>query len=243
MVNKWGKTLDKNLGPNSKQKGSIGAALFGTLGSAAIAGGIAAIGAALAVAAGSALYLTNALGSAARAQTMMIASASDVAVNMGISQKDGQDLYQRIEAQLARDAAALPGNTQDYGAVFNGIAPSISRVLAGDESAFERVSADIAKRTGVLATVRGADPTMAGSAINRAISGTSGLGELRQIDIFQKSGAFQLAIEDGLAAMGATADQWKELTGEQRLKIIQDALKRATPDAMLAEFEDRKSVV
>jgi hypothetical protein len=211
---------------NSGATGLVGQALFGA--------SVGATMAAIAAVTGGVALLTRELNRAADIEVEVIGKSHDIAKNMGITPEKGRGIYNTVESELARLAGPLPGSTSDYTGVFNQIAGGLSRAVP-DQKEFERLGVDISKRVGVLAMKSGADPAMGGSAINRAILGTSGLGELRQIDIFQKSDV-GVAITDELAKLGKEDKDWKSLTAALRVKVLENALLYATPDAMITEM-------
>jgi hypothetical protein len=229
-VNRKGMSLG-NFGGASLDK-----QLFGALGSAGIATGLGVITTGLTAAAGAAGYLGFALAKAASTETAVIAKSSDIAQNIGLSIEGARKSYEKIESQLAKDAAVLPGNTSDYGEVLNGMSMSLSKAYTGDQAGFEGAAADMSKRAGVLAAVNHADAGQAGSALNRAVLGTSGLGELRVNDVFQKTGLVE-RIDEELAAVGKTTEDWMVISTRERADLLQKALKKATPDEMIAAFE------
>jgi hypothetical protein len=218
-----------NLGGKGSPMGALGSALFG-LGVTGIVAGVGAI-------TGAVFGLNRALSEGMSLESMAIARSSDIGTNLGISIGSARAVYDQTQAQIAQLAAALPGTTKDYNEIFSNIAPSVSSVFRGDSQGFQEAAVDISSRAGVLASVNRIDPSMSGSAINRLISGTSGFQEMMVVDIFQKSGQLQQALRDGLANLGKSTEDWKDLTTQERLKITQEAFRVATPDSLLKEFE------
>ena len=211
---------------NIAPQGAVGKAIFG-IGVSATLAGLAAVTAGVGL-------LTRELQRAANVEVAVIGKSHDIAKNMGIGAGAARGIYDTVESDLAKAAGPLPGTTSDYTNIFNQIAGGLSRAVP-DQDEFERLGVDISKRVGVLAQKAGADPSMGGSAINRAILGTSGLGELRQIDIFQKSDV-GVAITDELNKLGKEDKDWKNLTAALRVQVLENALKYATPDAMISEM-------
>ena len=183
-------------------------------------------------------WLLSQVSEATAYQTQSIAVASDIATNLGENVKMVQGEVLNIQKDIAKQAAALPGVTKDYNDVFNALAGSVSKVFPHDLPRFKDAVEDITKRVGLLAAVNHADPRMGGSAINRAISGTSGLGELFQIDIFQRSPQFISALRAEVAKAGLDMQNWSKTTDAIRLNILRRALKVATPDSLISQFDD-----
>lgn len=174
---------------------------------------------------------------ASKLQTRLIGSSSDVATGLGIGLQDALKLQETTQTDIARTAAALPGTTKDYTNIFEGISPVIASIYRGDTKGYQDSAMDLTRRTGVLAAKSNADPTMAGSALNRFISGTTGFQEVMMIDIFQKNALFQKALRDGLAQLGVGTEDWKKLTTRQREQITRNALRIATPDSLINGFK------
>lgn len=220
---------------NLASNGLVGKALFG-LGLSTTVAGLAAITAGVSL-------LTRELQKAADVEVGVVAKASDMSLYNGKGIKQSKGIYEEVEQAIAKAAGPLPGTTSDYTAIFNQLVPAIAATTKGDTEEFKAIGLDMSTRIGVLAKSAGADASMGGSAVNRAVMGTSTLGEIRQIDIFQKSGAFQDAIGQGLRSIGADEGQWKSLGKDVRLKIVTDALKVATPDALITELQTTASAV
>jgi len=218
---------------NTGPQGLVGSALFGA--------GAGAIMASLTLVTGGVALLTRELNRAANVEVQVIGKSHDIAKNFQISPDRGREIYNEVEGDLAKAAGPLPGSTQDYTGVFNQISTGLSRAIP-DEEEFKRLGVDMSKRIGVLAVKSGADASMGGSAMNRAILGTSGLGELRQIDIFQKSDV-GVAITDELAKLGKTDKDWKSLTAALRVKVLENALIYATPDAMIDDMSSSAAAI
>jgi hypothetical protein len=114
---------------------------------------------------------------------------------------------------------------------------SVAKVFPSDLPKFREAVTDVTKRVGMLAAVKHVDSTEAGTAISRAISGTTGLGELMQMALFERSPQFTSALRAETAKIGLDLKDWKDTTDQVRLGVIQRALKTATPDSLIGEFE------
>lgn len=181
--------------------------------------------------------IKDALLEAASIETTTIAASSDVGKYLGMDIKGARSLMEDTSGKIAEVAAALPGVTKGYSEIFNSISGTIAEQSGGDKDKFQSTSLDITKRAGVLGAIRNVDMSQAGSTLNRGIAGTMGLGELFLNDLFQKNPELMKAMRTGIKAIGKTEKDWKNLTTETRLGIVQNALKFATPDTLIKEFE------
>lgn len=180
--------------------------------------------------------LTDALGEAASIETQQIASASDIATNLGISMEQSRSIVNDTAKEIARVAAALPGETQGYNEIFNAISGAVSDQIKYPEE-FQRTSLELTKRIGALAAIRGQPTSDAGSQAMRLLAGTVGYGEARaSFDFLQKNPMLQKAIERQAAALGTSVDQWKTMAADMRLEIFQKALSEAAPDQLFEAF-------
>lgn len=181
--------------------------------------------------------IKDALLEAASIETTTIAASSDVGKYLGMNIKGARSLMEDTSGKIAEVAAALPGVTKGYSEIFNAISGTIAEQSGGDKDKFQATSLDITKRAGVLGAIRNVDMSQAGNTLNRGIAGTMGLGELFLNDMFQKNPELMKAMRTGIKAIGKTEKDWKNLTTETRLGIVQNALKFATPDTLIKEFE------
>lgn len=181
--------------------------------------------------------LKDGLLDAASIETQTIAASSDVGKYLGMNIKGARSLMEDTSGKIAEVAAALPGVTKGYSEIFNAISGTIAEQSGGDKDKFQATALDVTKRAGVLGAIRNVDMSQAGNTLNRGIAGTMGLGELFLNDMFQKNPELMKAMRTGIKAIGKTEKDWKNLTTETRLGIVQNALKFATPDTLIKEFE------
>lgn len=181
--------------------------------------------------------LTGAIASAAKTQTQFIAASSDIGTNLGVPLSTAKKLNSELQEEVAKTAAALPGTTQDYNIVLQAISGTLASQFKGNPEAFKQVSLDVTKRTGTLAAIQGSNPAQAGSTMNRFISGTMSMGEASVNDILQKNPQLIAAINKESAKLGVDVKKWKTLQTSTRLAIVQAALRTATPDSLIAEFD------
>lgn len=202
---------------------------------------MAGLGVGLAVAGTAALAagfwkLNDAMSQAGAFQTRSLMTSSDIAYQLGVSFDVAGNQVEKMQMKLSKAAANLPGVTQDYVDLFNILGGTTASVFKGNTEGWATNTEDMVKRLGVLAAGSGIAGSQAGGVISRAIAGSAGFGELAQNDIIQKNSLFRQAILDGIKRLGVEQDKWKELTSDQRFKIINDALKVATPDSLIEKF-------
>jgi len=187
-------------------------------------------------AAGAAYKLVGALNEGGRVQTQSLATTSDIATNLGVEFGIARKEVELMNTKISQMAASLPGETKQYNEMFGAIGGSLAKMYKGNIAGFQEASQDITKRAGVLASVRGIGGAQAGSVIERLISGNGGFGELALNDVIQKNAIFKQALIDGMRAMGKDQKDWQNLSSEMRLSIVRKALKTATPDSLIDQF-------
>jgi hypothetical protein len=180
-------------------------------------------------------YIKDGIWDAAQLQTSMIASSSDLAQNMKIPIKDAMDMMFQSQITISKLAAALPGETAGYATVYRSLAGTLSKQFKGDD--FKTAAEEMTKRVGLLAAIRGSDPSQAGLATNRVLAGTMGIGEAMTNDIFQQNPALIQALFENIAKMNLDPGDWKTISQEARTKILQLSLAKAAPDTLIKEFE------
>jgi hypothetical protein len=224
----WHKQLGSVAGSGTSSISQMGRAISGLSFAGAIAGA--------ATLAATVKGVTDGLADAASKQTQLIASSSDLSQTLGIPLARARALNESTQAGLARIAADLPGVTADYVAIQNSLTGTFGDMFRGDEKGFQTGITDFSKRVGVLSSIRQLDASMSGSAINRLLSGTSGFGEISQVDIFQKNPMLIRAIRNSASQMGLDVADFKEWTQQQRYQVLDSALKFAAPDSLMKEF-------
>jgi hypothetical protein len=182
-------------------------------------------------------HLSRAINDASKSQIQALAQAGDFAEILGINFQKAQGIVDRTQMSITKLAASLPGETQDFNLIFDQISATVARGSSGDIKAFEATALDITKRLGVLAYSKGASAPGAGSAMNRAISGSLSLAGLRQLEVFEKNPLFMSYISEELKKAGLSDRDFQKISQTVRTGILQKALKRATSDSTLAAFE------
>lgn len=186
--------------------------------------------------------MTRAIQEASQVETNSIVAASDIAAGLKIDLDPAVALVNNTQLQIAKIAAALPGEVQDFNAIFRQVASAIAP-LSSNPLDFQNKALEISKRAGVLAVNSGADPDQSGSVLDRFISGTSTFSELALNDIFQKNSLLTNEIRRLMKESGFEPSQLKQMTAEARLDILDRALKVATPDKLIQKLQGTASTV
>ncbi len=181
--------------------------------------------------------LNSAIQQAASTQTQALATASDLGQRLGVSFGDAQKLVADTQKQISNIAASLPGVNSQYQAILDGITATVGKFAQGDTNTFKDIALDLTKRAGVLAAIRQVNANDAGSALNRLLAGTVGFQEaVGTLDLFQKNPQFIDALKQQAELLKVNVTDWKKLSDQTRLQIVQQALKVSTPDSLLGQF-------
>lgn len=184
------------------------------------------------------LGFQNGVGKAASLETMMIASAGDVATLVGTTYSDAMKSVKDIQKEVVTMAAALPGETEGFGAIANAVTASIALGSKGDLKQMKEDVVEVTKVLGLLAATKKVDMNLAASASNKFMSGSTSIAELFAInDVFQKNPLFKKYLEEQLSIVGKTTKQWGSLDQELRNKVVVAAGKRAFSVETLRKFE------
>lgn len=191
----------------------------------------------LGMAADAAGKLIGSLSSAGKFQTASIAAAQDIASNLNTPLSVARDIVDKSQIEIAKLAASLPGETEDYSSVFNSLSGSLAANFRGNAEGFQKASIDMTKRVTALASIKQANIQDAGSTAMRFLSGTSAWGEMRKNDLFQKNPELQKALANVASQEGTTLDKWQELSNQQRYRIFSKALELAAPEQLFDAFQ------
>ena len=181
--------------------------------------------------------LTTALSSAGKFQTQSIAAAQDIATNLNTPLDTAKEIVEKSQIEIAKIAASLPGETEDYSKVFNSLSGTLAENFRGNADGFSKAALDMTKRVTALASIRGANADDAGSAANKFLSGSATYGEMMGNDLFQKNPELQKALKNVAKEEGLSLDKWQTLTQQQRYKIFNRALTLAAPDTLFDAFQ------
>lgn len=208
------------------------ASFMGNLGSAAVLGSIQMVTQGV-------QKLTGAVQEASSAQTQFITTASALGGSLGIPIDKSKALLETVQKDLSLAAAKLPGENRDYLAVLNQLSGTVAKEFKGNVNGFQEAVKDVTIRTAALgSTIPGLTGEASGMTMNRLISGGGGWGELKQLDLLQKSQPLREAIEASAKQEGISMAKWQQASTAQRLKVVQRALKTVATDELFNEFQD-----
>ena len=176
--------------------------------------------------------LKDAFGAAMETETSIYSPlTNNYAAIAGISFDAAGESVGRINAQLTKDAAALPGVTKNYRDLAGGILDNVLPAFQGidgslDTAAAEKSVTSLATSFGLLGSkLQGADVT---KALGLTLSGKS-ISELGELLFFQENTALLPEIEKQLKAKNVAS--LKDLDAKSRLDLIQQVgIKFASPE-------------
>lgn len=182
--------------------------------------------------------LTDAISNAGKEETATLMTVSEIAAGLGSTFGEAEKRVKNLKISIAEMAAPLPGTTETYTKFFQAVSGGLSRTFKGKPEEFEAVTKDITKRAGVLASIWNINGTDAGSVFDRLIQGNGGFREVALNDVIQRNGGFKNAMMEQMKVMGFEVEEWQAQSTETRLKVVQAALKIATPDDLIERFND-----
>lgn len=211
--------------------GGVAASFLGNLGSAAVLGGIG-------MATQGIQKMTGAMNEAVSAQTSFITTASGLGNSLGVPIKESKALLETLQKDLSQAAAVLPGENRDYLAVLNMLSDTVATGFKGDIEGFKGAITDITTRTAALAsTVPNLSGEAAGQTMEMLMQGNT-LTSLKRLDLFQKNAPLKNALEREMKAANLGDKEWAKATLQQRIAVIQKALKATATDELFSEFQD-----
>ena len=181
--------------------------------------------------------MKGAIQEASQIEIQGLAQAGDLSARLGVSHGAAVEISRRLRMDVATMAAELPGSNANYKSISDQISASVAKLTPGDQEAFLSNTRQLTQSYGVLAAVRGADANMGGAALNQALAGTRGMGELRQIDLFQRNPELMQYLGEELKKIGSSESNWRQLTDQQRFDVLLNAGKKSISEATLASFE------
>lgn len=210
---------------------SFKASFLGNFGASAALAGLGAIKDAIG-------GIKNAIAEAASIQTRFIAAANGTAISLKVDLDTGVDIQKKLGAEIAKAAAAQPGDNQDYVNIANGISTSIAKAFAGNSDGFLKTTSNLTKNAGLLANSAGIDGVSAGSTISRFISGSSSFSQLRNIDFFEKNQLLVSKIDEFARARGLDPKNLQKWTQQQRIDVLNAATSAIVTPAFLARLNN-----
>lgn len=180
----------------------------------------------------------NGITSAAGTQTTLISTAGDVANLVGTTYSKALSSVKDIQKEVVKMAAALPGETEGFAAIANSVTASIALGSKGDLKQMKADVVEVTKTLGLLAATKKVDMTLAASASNKFVSGSTSIAELFAVnDVFQKNPLFKVYLNEQLGALGKSSKDWQSLDQTVRNKVIVAAGKRAFSAETLSKFD------
>lgn len=220
--------LQKNM---SSLSDSFKGSFLGNFGASAALAGLSAIKDAVG-------GIKNAFLDAAKIQTQFVTAANSTALNLKVNIDTGFDIQKKLGKEIAKAAAAQPGDNQDYVNIANGISGSIARAFAGNPEGFLKATSKATSNAGLLANSAGIDGVSAGSTISRFINGSSGFAQLRNIDFFEKNQDLVFQIDKLSKAQGLDPKNLQHWTQKQRIDIFNAATSAIVTPAFLARLNN-----
>lgn len=218
-----------NIGAGSGSNGILSASLFGNLGATALSAGLGLVASGI-------QNIFGAIGTAAKTQTLGLAEAGDLAGKLGINFGKAKDLVRDTRIEIVKMAAALPGETEDFTNIGSSISSTIASISGGDTKKYKEQLLGLTEGYGVLGSIRGADSTMGGNALNKLLSGGSTLAEAFNVEIFARNPALREEILKQHKLIGG-GKEFKELSTQTRFEILDAARKKAITQETLASFD------
>ena len=187
--------------------------------------------------------LQAAMYSATRAETLTMAQAGNIAARLNISFDRARKMTEDIRSEISKIAADFPGENSDFTAIYQQVTSSVVAAAEGSEKRVREAIKELTKRFGILAAIRGANASMAGSALNRAIAGTLTIGGMTQLEIFEKNPEVLQSIRDQMEALGKDVKEWRSLNTRLRLEILKKAGRFGVSDETILAFEDTTEAI
>ncbi|MCC5642750.1 hypothetical protein LC607_07290 [Nostoc sp. CHAB 5824] len=218
-----------NIGAAGGKEGILSSSLFGNLGATALSAGLGLVASGI-------QNIFGSIGQAAKTQTLGLAEAGDLAGKLGVNFGKAKDLVRDTRMEIVKMAAALPGETEDFTTIGSSISSTIAGISGGDIKKYKEQLLGLTEGYGVLGSIRGADMTMGGNALNKLLSGGSTLAEAFNVEIFARNPALREEIlkQHKLLAGGK---EFKELSTQTRFEILNAARKKAITQETLASFD------
>ncbi len=198
--------------------------LTGAITGGVFRGGLAlkAFDAGLGVVQNSVRSLTSAITAATDTQTKTIAATSALSSLGNISYDKAQTAVEELNQELAKSAAALPGVTDDYKQLAQGISSTLVEAFKDPKGTlnvdnWKSATKELSENFGALTATTTKDAANTSLAINKALGGSS-TSELRQLAFFEQNKAILDEIDKALKTQGKTA--LKDVSVETRVKIL-----------------------
>ena len=107
-------------------------------------------------------FLKGKLNEAATIQTTMLNTSASIASELGLTLSQASQIAENSISSLSQAAAALPGETADYAAIYRQLASQIAKNNPGDTKGFDKQATDMSTKLGVLSATGGMDANEVG---------------------------------------------------------------------------------
>lgn len=173
----------------------------------------------------------SSLTKATQAQTKFISDANNLGLSTGLSLGQAEDALDDINQTLAKNAAALPGTTEQYVKLANYIASAVAEGKNLHDpvglAKYKQQLGEIATQyTLISQAVPNLDAEATGDFVRRLLGGKETFGSLKQLQFAQGNPDFQKYLKEELAIAKKTLDDWTKLDQDNRFTIIQAVGKR-----------------
>jgi hypothetical protein len=185
-------------------------------------------------------FFVEGIASAQKQFNQLTVGAAGLAAASDMGYQDSIDTLESLSSKLGKVAAKLPGSNADYITSLNALSDDVSAAAKNidgsfDKAYFEENALKISEANAVLAKGIGMDVSMAAASMSKLAGGTTGLNTILKSDAFEKNVSFKNALLRNLEDQGLATDDWSKITGQERIKIINEAYAKAFPQ----EAKDR----
>lgn len=230
--------IDRGIKGLSSSSGALGSVLSGVFAGA----GIAAFNTAISVATAGVNALGDAISRGAERQTDLVSAAGGLSVAIGQPISQATDILRELNAELTESVSSLPGATQSYIDLANGIADNLTpaaKDLAGNLNVDElqKVTQEITEAYGVIAAGQGVQTPDVVKALQGAIAGRS-TNELKNLLLFQEGTGAKVLEEIQNQLIARNVDQLSDLDERARIEVIKIAGEKFATDDFKAALSD-----
>lgn len=185
-------------------------------------------------------FFVEGIASAQKQFNQLTVGAAGLAAASDMGYQDSIDELEMLSSKLGKVAAKLPGSNEDYISSLNALADDVSaaaKTVDGsfDKGYFEENALKLSEANTVLAKGIGMDVSMAAGFMSKLAGGQTSLNSVLKADVFEKNVSFKNALVNNLKEQGMEMDAWGKISGQERLKIINDAYAKSFPQ----EAKDR----
>jgi hypothetical protein len=172
--------------------------------------------------------LNNMIGESAKLQVENLGAAQTFSVLTGKSFDESAQFVDKMNASLAKSAAALPGATSDYTALARSITDNVLPAFSDmngvlkDSKGFESTLKSLTENYGVLAVDKGGAQNMS-LALSKLMGGAT-TSSVRMLTSMEQNPAILSEIEKRLKAVGA--DSTSDLKVPDRVKLLDEIGKK-----------------